>query len=176
MIITEGARSVALSNDEPAAAYSSTQIVSRSWPSSDAAQASTTIRAVVEVYRRISGNPQRALLGAEFAPDSGTVLELKIGVCPYSDEHVAPTYGGAFQHPLVPGLPEEFAETIVRRVEATQEFRTGTLTIDRAAYDPVDSSYSAFDNACQVLLISLFRDSADQDSSRLIRAALRSWR
>ena len=73
---------------------------------------------------------------------------------------------GAFGHDLIPGLPTEFCGAVL--AESVARLRTaGTVIVDRAAYDPVESSEAAFSAATRLLIASLTAgDDATEDDLR----------
>ena len=134
---------------------------------------STVRRAFVEIYRGVSGHPQRALIGATLRPSTTHRLEIELHVSEPLPLRAATTCPGAFGRDLVPGLPEEFIERVPAAL--MKEFaRPGVITVDRAAYDEVDSSVNAFSLAADLLALVLSHASPPE-AEGAIRQRLTEW-
>ena len=114
-------------------------------------------RAVVELTQRISGHPQHALLGGAWMAGKGASLEVLVPTG-------APTLltsdawcTGPLGRSLIPGLPDEFALAVRATLKSAIPV-PGVLTVDRAAYDPVESSPAAFRTAATVLAAVLMAE------------------
>jgi hypothetical protein len=132
-----------------------------------------TRRAFVEILQRIGGHPQRALLGGTLSPGTNHLLEVVLRVSEDLPLGAAAAYPGAFRHDLVPGLPEEFIERIPGALMA-QIARPGVITIDRAAYDEVESSVRGFSLAADLLGLVLSHESLPE-AEGAIRQRLTEW-
>jgi hypothetical protein len=72
----------------------------------------------------------------------------------------SPSYSGSFGHPLIPGLPDEFGAAVMAGLLGEAE-NAGTLVVDRAAYDLVESSSASFRTAAILLAVVLNLDPSD---------------
>jgi hypothetical protein len=175
MIVDEGYVRVSFSRDVPEAGYDATDTASATLPARSrraVAAGPVGTRGVVEVYRAVGGLPQRALLGGRLrATDDGrTTVEVQLADLP-EDQPETPSCPGALGRDLVPGLPSEFAGAVVG-TGVHLLLSAGSLLVDRAAYDPVQSSEAAFALATQMLVEALRLGSdADDDA---VEDALRS--
>lgn len=162
--------------DQPGAAYEIFDWLSRDLPRQCSRSAFATRRAVVELRRTAGGLIHRALIGGEIRASTG--IRLHIGVSATLTRGAARSCPSSLYEPLVPGLPDEFARSVLdtlweglARVETCLEMR-----IDRAGYDEVDSTPLAFSGAANVLLAVLVGDILGRDAAGSIEAALQSWR
>ncbi|WP_188197808.1 hypothetical protein [Nonomuraea sp. SYSU D8015] len=128
-------------------------------------------RASIEFHRRVGGLPQRAMLGGTMTWSGGDELRVEVRTSGRIDLDAAPSYEGALGHPLVPGLPGEFGAAVMAALLAEAD-QAGTMVVDRAAYDPVESSIVAF-GAAAVLLAAVLRGT---DSGTAVRAKLEEFR
>ncbi|HEX5332373.1 MAG TPA: hypothetical protein VFW79_06995 [Cellulomonas sp.] len=131
-----------------------------------------TRRAFVEILERAGGHPQRALLGGTLSPGTDH-LEVVLHVSEDLPIGAVAAYPGAFRHELVPGLPEEFIARIPTAL-ATRLARPGVITIDRAAYDEVESSVYGFSLAADLLGLVLNYESIPE-AEGAIRQRLTEW-
>jgi hypothetical protein len=130
-------------------------------------------RAVVEVHHRVGGNPQRALIGAVLAPGSPDRLVVVVGLSGAITNGAIPSCHGSLGRDLVPGLPDEFGATVVETLGSCLRL-PGVLTVDRAAYDEVESSRRMFGIAAALLAAVLrCEDAAEVDDA--VRRQLASW-
>jgi hypothetical protein len=172
MILEEGSRRVALLADESGATYSGPTL--RVVEVNAAPNVSERRRGVVEVERRISGHPQRALLGAKFNPHKKTVIEIQIPISGELGLGAIPTCPSHLADPLVPGFPREFADAVLSGISDAAVLGAGQVVVDRAAYDEVASSGQAFRNAAELLAILLAHPDA-RSSENAIRLRMRAW-
>jgi len=171
VIIEAGHRRASIVSDVERATYQSEaerrHVKEGVGPSVDVAS-----RTVVEVYRRTEP-PQRALVGAHFAPtDSGRLLVF-VRTSGGMSGHAA-TCPGAFGRELVPGLPDEFGAAVGAALLAGVSV-AGVLVVDRAAYDEVESSSHIFGIAAALLAVALTCGSADATLEALAREQLATW-
>ena len=172
MIVEMGHRVMACGLDHSLARYTS-HAVHTECVAMHGESISTTRRVFVEILQRISGHPQRAMLGGTLSPGTNQLLEVVLHVSEDRPLGAAATYPGAFRHDLVPGLPEEFIEWIPRAL-MTQIARPGVITIDRAAYDEVESSVHGFSLAADLLgLVVSYESLAEAEGA--IRQRLTEW-
>lgn len=130
-------------------------------------------RAVVEVHHRVGGNPQRALLGGVLVPGSADTLDLRGGLSGLITNGATPTCPGSLGRDLVPGLPDEFGTAILAALSSGLHI-PGVLTVDRAAYDEVESSRRIFGLVAALLAVVLSIE--DDEVEKAVREHLESWR
>ena len=84
---------------------------------------------------------------------SSSQAEFRIGVAPATVRSVAPSVRALAGRLLIPGLPAEFAQPVLDGVMQASTIAgvAGLLMVDRAAYDPVDSSRRVFLRTSEVL-------------------------
>ena len=172
MIIEMGHRLAHLGIDCPRARYTSHDIRKESLPTLGEPIGATR-RAFVEILQRAGGNPQRALLGGTLSPGTDHLLEVVLHVSEDLPLGAAASYPGAFRHELVPGLPKEFIARIPTAL-AARFAHPGVMTIDRAAYDEVESSVYGFSLAADLLGLVLNYESLPE-AEGAIRQRLTEW-
>jgi hypothetical protein len=165
MIIEAGKASrLSLIEDNHQAGYKCTSTLVSIQPPG-AAAAHSSIRVTLELRRAFGGMIMRALIGGEFVPTPGGVVrfEVQIAAAPF-DSGVAATCESELGKPLVPGLPEDFAPSVLAGL-GTEEapLPPGTLLIDRAGYDLMGSSESAFYQVARLLRAAVAATLADND-------------
>lgn len=103
-------------------------------------------RMYVEVLRRFGGIAPRALLGAQFVPGQGNRTHINVGVSTFgmfdADQPTCPSV--LWNQPFTIGLPDEFARAVASSLGKGPALPAGTLTIDRAGFDLVNSSEMIF--------------------------------
>lgn len=156
MIITvDGKSAVAVGQDNESARYGCAAILSDASSAHDiGASVGGPVRAVVEIRRNFGGMIMRALLGGEFLLG---VDEARYEVCvatePF-DSGLPATCESSLGEPLIPGLPSDFARSALDGVTADTSrlpLPGGVLRVDRAGYDLMGSSESAFNQAGRLL-------------------------
>lgn len=115
----------------------------------------------------------RALLGGVYAPGGENELVIEVGTSGPSFAG-APTCASQLWRPLVPGLPEEFALPSVNGLLRIA-LPPGRVVLDRAAFDPVESSPLAFELAAELLALVLGAMSTGQDIENVTRSAIEAW-
>jgi hypothetical protein len=171
MIVEEGAHRVSLSADEQRAAYHgvSVQLVTISaTPKSGPVR-----RCLVELHHRMSGHPQRALLGATLVPRNRKSLAISIPMSGKLTLGAKTTCPSRLDRRLVPGLPDEFTEAVLEGI-SLPDLPAGELIVDRAAYDEVASSPFAFRHVAELVAVLLARWGSDQVGEE-VRRQMRSW-
>ena len=133
----------------------------------------TARRALVEVHHRVGGNPQRALVGGVLLPAAGDALELEVRLSGSITLGATPSYQGALGRHLVPGLPDEIGGAVEVALFAGIKC-AGHFTVDRAAYDEVESSSHIFGVAAGLLALVLAFDSPEA-AEAAVQDNLRSW-
>jgi hypothetical protein len=104
---------------------------------------------MVEVVRSAGGLVPRALVGGSFSPQ-GSALAIEVGSIGDLTEGSPRRCKSSFNHPLVTGLPEEFAQAALdglARLVDSLILPPGVLRIHAAGYDEVESSAMAFERA-----------------------------
>lgn len=172
MIVEMGHRLMAFGIDCPLAQYTSHDVHRESLPMQGEPFGATR-RAFVEVLHRLGGHPQRALIGGTLGPSTNHLLEVELCVSEDLPLGAATTCPGAFGRDLVPGLPEEFIKRIPTAL-MTEFARPGVITIDRAAYDEVESSVHSFSLAADLLALVLSHESLPE-AEGAIRQRLTEW-
>ena len=176
-IVRDGARRVAVRDDEPSAV-----VTTRHWTRRELAGVAgpaRETRAVVEVLRALGGMRMRALLGATFVPDpASTVTVVEVPEGEPLGWGSPTTCVSELGTPLVPGLPSDFtgavADGLVTAAGATP-LPPGTLRVDRAAHDEVDSSEMAFTLAAGLLHTVFTALTNDRDHLAAAGTAADAW-
>lgn len=172
MIVETGYRRVAVGIDSPLAEYSVHEVRREFLPRSGETVGSSR-RALVEIYRGVGGNPQRALIGGTLAPSSTQQLEVVLRLSEDRPSGSPTTFPGAFGRDLVPGLAEQFIDSIPDAL-TMQIAHPGVIVIDRAGYDDVESSVNSFALAADLLAIVLGHTSPTEAEDAL-RQRLSEW-
>jgi hypothetical protein len=168
---------VALDTDEARARFVAAGQRTLSQPSNTLVVSGGAVRVLVEVQRRFSGHSPRALLGARYEPGEGgaTMFEVGFGVMAVDHETACPSR--LHKRPYLPGLPEEFSAAVLDGLaHGGAELPAGTVTVDRAGFDEVESSTFVFRQAAQVLRCALAassRPAADVEVE--VRTLLGTW-
>jgi hypothetical protein len=114
----------------------------------------------------------RALVGGHFVPDEGDpVIEIAVSDADLQD---GTSVVSRLWRPLVPGLPAEFANAVVDGLRR-RPIPRGLLRIDRAGYDPVESSPLAFELAAELLATVIAARARDRDIESAVRTAIHGW-
>ncbi|WP_432851192.1 hypothetical protein ACQPXB_10750 [Amycolatopsis sp. CA-161197] len=138
------------------------------------ALATGSVRAHVEVLRRISGNPGRAFLGGRLTAGDGALTRIDVGVSAFDAGGCedAPTFPGAlWSSPLIVGLPTEFAAAVVAGLTAGSPLPPGLLTVDQAAFDFMCPSEPMFERAAAVLGAAI----AGFEPEKAVRVVVSGW-
>jgi len=164
--------SIAVADDEPTAAIQVAEWLT--WGNPSGSRSMERSRALVEIYRSLGGRNSRALLGGEL--DRAGDLCLRVGQSSAIRVGGATSCHSRLGRDLVPGLPPEFAPTVLLTLsKELQTVGSGTVTIDRAAHDDVDSSSKAFEQASVVLLHLLHARALHVDEEAALEDVVRSW-
>lgn len=167
---------VALDVDEERARFTAVGRLTAMQPAKSAVTAES-VRLLIEVQRRFGGIAPRALLGARFVPGEGdsTVFEVEFGVGAEGIKEPCPSR--LWQRSFTPGLPEEFAGAVLAGLGHDDPMLpAGTVTVDRAAFDEVESSTVIFGQAAQLLghaLAAVLRPGSDLEAE--VRAVVEAW-
>jgi len=169
MIVDLGSRAAALLEDEATATYASTRLVRVDLLPT----AGSTIRQrrrLIEVLWRSGGLQPHALLGGEYIP-GGSALQVEIAIGSRRSRG-RPCRSQLAQRRLKVGLPDEYAESVVGGLARTLHLPSGLVRVDRAGYDPVESSLLAFELAAELLGRSLSSSMAAWPDPAVLRAWL----
>ncbi|MBO3089225.1 hypothetical protein [Cellulomonas dongxiuzhuiae] len=173
MIISVGSRRAAVVEDESTAVFDAEGVVRETTPSHAASTSSSPARCVVEILRQGGGMMPRALVGGTFTPHEGKDLVIEVRTSGPALAGV-PTGASNLWDPLVPGLPEEFARPSVAGV-LRAGLPSGQFVLDRAAFDPVESSPMAFELAGELLAVVLGAMSGGRDVEESARSTIGAW-
>lgn len=123
-------------DDEPTASFALSRVILESVQTKSSRDTLRPVRAVVEIVRHHGGLMPRALLGGTFTPsedEADLLIEVQT-----SDGHSTgkPSCKSHLWTPLIPGLPDEFAQSVVDGF-IRRPLPAGRIVVDRAAFDPV---------------------------------------
>jgi hypothetical protein len=131
------------------------------------------LQRTVEVQFRFGGQAPRALLGAEFAPSAGANISFDVG---YTEEFGDTHLGELYRWPLIIGLVDEFASPVLEELLGNDTpWPPGRLTVNRAAFDEVESSAWAFGKAANVLAHVFSATFSDRNVDTAIRDLVATW-
>jgi hypothetical protein len=173
VIVSVGTRRVAVLSDEPTAAFTAARTLRTAVAGTHSEMPLQAVRCVVEILRHGGGLMPRALLGGHYAPGGSDELTVELGTSG-SAVHGTPTCSSALARLLVPGLPLEFAHSVEAGL-LRRPLPPGFVVVDRAAFDPVESSPLAFGLAAELLAVALGAMAAGQAVDDPVRAAVEAW-
>ena len=130
-------RQVSVLVDEPTATYEAVSVLTGSEPATEPIGPVVEVRALVEVLRQGGGLAPRALVGGHFTSGSVDRLTIEVGMSGPLTVGESTTCTSQLWKPLVPGLPPEFAETVLAGLLRGVELPPGVLRIDSAGFDEV---------------------------------------
>ena len=178
MIVTVDVRcAAAVDRDHPSARYPCATTLTGAADARTARDGGEPHRAVVEIKRNLGGMIMRALLGGSYLPGGHQArYEVCVDSRPF-DSGVAATCDSDLGIALSPGLPADFAHAALSGVMSSAPglpLPAGALRVDRAAYDLMGSSDSAFQQAGALLrqVLAAMVDGVDVEAS--VRQALES--
>lgn len=173
IVVDDGSRRAAVAADVPTASFESELRVSSqvAAPAEPAVESSS--RCVVELIRRAGGLMPRALIGGSFTPDATGLLRIELGVSEPPDEAPA-VCQSLLWSTLIPGLTGEFAESALNGL-LRRRLPSGAVVVDRAAFDPVESSPQAFELAGELLANVLYAMTVGSSVEAATRTAVMSW-
>jgi hypothetical protein len=178
IVVESGGRRAAIGDDEISAQYDRGGLITGT-RGAGAATTAGSVRLLVEVDARMGGIWARALIGALFSPpaDVRAVRTTEIWVQVSSrplELGAATTCASMTGSPLVPGLPDEFAQAVLVGLTdpSGPPLPEGTLLIDRAGHDEVGSSSWAFGLAARVLVAALSAALSGDDAEAVTKAVL----
>lgn len=176
--VSVGPWRVALSGPEPSAQFEPEKWLRLTVPAAgDPADVSASL--TVEVVQNGGGMMPRALLSGRFR-SQGSGLLIEVGSTGGITMGRQPLCRSSFNHPLVTGLPEEFAQATLDgcvRIADSLALPSGNMVIDAAGYDEIDSNEIIFQRAAGTLLWAFrdFASSQDVDPGTLMEF-MRTWR
>ena len=147
VILDLGSRSASVLPDEPTAEFVSSSVYEVHVTPAESCTIWQARRAVVEL-RQFSGQAPHALLGGVFHPDEAG---LRVRVASTSATHRRTCRSQLRRRRLIPGLPPEFGAAAADGLLRTIELGPGVLTVDRAGYDPVETSQAIVELAAEIL-------------------------
>lgn len=136
------------------------------------------VRMHVEVLRRLGGLAPRALVGGQFVAGQGDQTKFAVAVATFGlfDADEEPTCPSElWKEPFTAGLPSEFARAVASALDEGPGLLAGTLTIDVAGFDLVNSSEMIFGQAAAVLKAAMAAQVPGQDADAAIRSLVRTW-
>lgn len=173
MIVSMGTRRVSILEDEPTASFSVERVLRETIAGEPRQNGFLSVRATVEILRHGGGMMPRALLGGVLTASERGELLIEVQTSGPGAQG-SRTCTSQLSKPLIPGLPDEFAKTamdgLVRRARPS-----GRIVVDRAAFDPVESSPLAFELAAELLSIVLDASSMERDVELAVRDAVEAW-
>lgn len=175
VIVNVGAASVVVRRvDDLSVSYPTERRSAERWVAPVNLNAQPT-RAIVELLRKVSGNPQSALIGAEYAPNDSGYVELVMTFMGDWQSGRSATYDSPLWSALVPGLVSDYAPSIREGLFSAGRVPSGVIMVDRAAYHEVDSSYAVFRDAADLLGHVIAAGSVEEDVEEAVRSRLRAW-
>jgi hypothetical protein len=136
------------------------------------------VRMHIEVLRRMGGLAPRALLGGQFVPGQGKETQFAVAVATFGlfDADEEPTCPSVlWNQPFTVGLPSEFAQAVAGAMSKGPALPAGTLTIDRAGFDLVNSSEMIFEQTTAVLMAAMAARLSGQDADNAARSLVSTW-
>lgn len=174
IVISLGTRRASVIGDELTASFALGRTVLESVQTKSSRDALRPARAVVEIVRHGGGLMPRALLGGAFTPsEDGADLLIEVQTSG-EDCTGKPSCKSRLWTLLIPGLPDEFAQSVVDGF-IRRPLPAGRIVVDRAAFDPVESSPLAFELAAELLAIVLHAMLMGREVEQSARAAIEAW-
>lgn len=166
----------AIGEGDHEAKYLATEWLRSSHPA--AGTSSNPTRMHVEVLRRFGGIAPRALIGAEFVPGQDNRTQINVGVAGFGlfeadDQPTCPTV--LWNQPFTIGLPDEFAQAVGSALGEGPALPAGTLTIDRAGFDLINSSEMIFGQVATLLKTVMAARLSGQDVETAARSLVSTW-
>jgi hypothetical protein len=132
----------------------------------------------VEVLRRFGGIAPRALVGAQFVPGQGNLTQINVGMASFGlfdadDQPTCPSI--LWNQPFTIGLPDEFARAVASALDKGPSLPAGTLTIDRAGFDLINSSEMIFEQVTAALKTAMAARLSGQDVDTAVRSLISTW-
>jgi hypothetical protein len=121
----------------------------------------------------------RALLSADsLNPGQGNQTQFAVAIATFGlfDADEEPTCPSElWQEPFTVGLPSEFARAVASALDEGPGLPAGTLTIDRAGFDLVNSSEMIFGQAAAVLKTVMAAQLSGRDADAAARSLVSTW-
>ncbi|SEF27076.1 hypothetical protein SAMN05421837_103621 [Amycolatopsis pretoriensis] len=167
---------VAIGEGDHPAAYQAAEWLRSSRPA--VGTVANPVRMHVEVLRRFGGLAPRALVGGQFVPGQGNQTQFTVAVATFGlfdadDEPTCPSE--LWKEPFTVGLPSEFARAVADALGEGPGVPAGTLTIDRAGFDLVNSSEMIFGQAAAALKTAMVAQLSGQDADAATRTLVNTW-
>lgn len=167
---------VAIGKGDHPATYQPAQWLRSSRPA--VAAGANPVRMHVEVLRRFGGLAPRALVGGQFVPGQGDQTQFAVALATFGlfdadDEPTCPSE--LWKEPFTVGLPSEFARAVASALSEGPGLPAGTLTIDRAGFDLVNSSEIIFAQAAAVLKTAMAARLSGRDADAAARSLVSNW-
>lgn len=169
---------VAVDDDGPGALYEPAEVRRARLPAQGHVDSVEPVRALVEVQRRFGGLAPRALIGGQFTPAPGTEVLFEVNVgAPFDELPTTTCESRLWKQPFSVGLPAEFADAVLHALADAQglELPSGTLTVDRAGFDEIESSAAIFAQAAAVLRQVLVARMHSREIEPEVRAVVSTW-
>ncbi|MEU7477366.1 hypothetical protein AB0A63_15360 [Lentzea sp. NPDC042327] len=153
-------------------------LIDRSSATATGAAGSTVV--TVELLRRFGGVAPRALLGATYTPlgaeASAGVLEVRVPRAATSAGGEITCASRLWKNPFEVGLPEDFPEGALKGVlSGGAELPAGTLVVDQAGFDEMNSSAFAFEQAGALLRRVLSASMRGEDVEAVVVRTMQKW-
>lgn len=154
MIFELQAGRVSIVDDEATAAYAGVRRETTLPTVSPTPTQPHCTRMVLELMIFAGGMLPRALLGGRFIPGHGGGVTISMQTTEDDPDQPA-TCRSMLGSALLPGLPAEYADGVLLGIRSPVRLPPGSLVLDRAAHDLVESSARAF-SICSTLLLAAF--------------------
>jgi hypothetical protein len=131
-------------------------------------------QAVVEIEYRISGKRPHALIAAEYWPSGAAMLQLEVARGGLFDLD-RPGVKGPLDLPMVPGLPEDFAEAAAKGFSSLSDLLLpGRVKIHGGAID-ADASEWVFERCGAALRVILMAEATNKDPATILPKLVATW-
>lgn len=160
MIIELQSRMVSVDRDQPSAVFAPDQVMIVELAGNVANV--PCCRAVVELRQFQGGMAPHVLVGGKYEP-GGERLIVKVGTMAVLARRR--TCAARFGRRLIPGLLEEYGESVLGGLARTLQLGPGVVTIDRFGFDPVETSELATELASEILgrVLNVAGEPSDSD-------------
>jgi hypothetical protein len=166
VIVDLRSRAASVAFDEATAAFSS--VTASEVAILPSAGDASGRRALVELRQFHGGMAPHVLLGGHYVP-GGQKLVLRVE-CGEAGATRRTCKSRLRLRKLVPGLPSELAESALAGLKRTATLPPGVITVDRAGFDPVETSPMVVELVAELLGWTLSLDSAMPTEEQL-----RAW-
>ncbi len=137
----------------------------------------TPARAAAEVCVHIGPRVLYGLLGAQFRPDGGDELSIRVGIldtkCPYAE-----TLLGRWD-PVNIGITHEYAEGVIEgavdEMRKSGPSRAGTVTFNCGAHAEAGSSRNVFRRLAQIVTELVFMEDRQPAPDELVHLFKSTW-